>query len=248
MSKKTILYILPHYDDEIFVIPKITSDLREGKEILFLFLMNSKKRHEESKKFLNFIGVANKNILVLDKKLHITDGKMHLDIFKIYNEVNSVVKTLGRVDEIICTAYEGGHNDHDVTSLISRKIAEKCNCRLFEFFLYNGEKTRGKNYNVSYPVNLSKAVKYSYTFKNFLSVLVAPVFYISQFRSMLGLWPFLVFKIISNKSLILNELDFEALSNFTLANIPLYERWDRVSYIEFINHKSIFFLYLATQE
>jgi hypothetical protein len=230
ISKKTILYILPHHDDEIFVIPKINHDLVSGENIKFFFLMKSELRLKESRKFLNYLGVPQDHIISLGEKLNIPDGSVHLYFDLIYREIKALLTEGITINEIVCTAFEGGHHDHDTSSVIARRLASDYHCQVLEFYLYNGYGTKKKYYKVAHPVNLVTPIEYRYTFKDFLAVLIGPFIFLSQFKAMLGLWPFLLLQIARRHPLIMNKLDYiQAQTLFQHPELPLYERWGRIT-------------------
>ena len=240
MYKKTIIYLLPHYDDEMFVIPKIVTDLKNNYELKFFFLMKSEQRLKESQKYLTRLGVYKENIITIGEILDVEDGFIHLKIESIYTILVSYLEKYSNIDEIVSTAYEGGHNDHDMASLIARCLAQKFKIKFMEFYLYNGNSTRGKFYQVASPIQISKIITIKYSLRDFLTIIIAPIFYKSQMNAMLGLWPFLLFKILLKKPLTLNVVETHEL--FILANIeiPLYERWGRISQSELRSIQDIF--------
>lgn len=228
MSKKTVIYILPHHDDEMFVIPKINKDLQDGHHLKFFFLMKSELRMKESQIFLTALGVKNEDIISIGKKFDVKDGVVHLSLENIYNDLYTTLSNLENVDEIVCTAYEGGHNDHDVAAILSRALAKKINVKVLEFYLYNGYGTFGKIYKVASPGRLTKKLTYRYRLNDFMAFLKAPFVFVSQISAMLGLWPFLFLKIIFLRPLTLNVLNPEQLKVSEHIDVPLYERWGRI--------------------
>ena len=227
MFKKNIVYILPHHDDELFAIPKITNDLQAGHTISFFFLMKSERRLNESRKFLGRLGIDQKNIISIGEKLDTQDGFIHLKLEEIYLELNSQLSNRGSIDEIVSTAYEGGHNDHDVASTITRVLALDFKAKMFEFYLYNGIGKKGKFYNVAFPMYKSSPEFYPYNWKDKYTVFIAPFFFLSQLRAMLGLWPFLFIKSFCNKSLVMDRVA-SPLKLSEHSETPLYEKWGRI--------------------
>ncbi len=239
-ERKNIYYILPHHDDEMFVIPKIMRDLKENHQIKFFFLMESDLRMKESVKFLTRLGVKGESIISIGKKLKVPDGSIHLFMDEIYSTIMATANSEKKLEEIVCTAFEGGHNDHDSASLIARNIAGKFNATVFEFYLYNGHGTRGKFYKVASPVNLVAKVTISYSWRDLITVLRAPFIFASQLSAMIGLWPFLMLKILMFKPLTLNRLLPGQLEWSDFGSAPLYERWGRITQSEFNTNKNDF--------
>lgn len=236
-SKKTIVYILPHYDDEIFVIPKIRSDLKNKHSLKFFFLMNSSLRLRESVKFLGYLGVSKDHIFSIGEKLGTEDGSVYLHLEIIFQELCNYLKSIDPIDEFVCTAYEGGHQDHDAASILTRTLAKKFNSKILEFYLYNGYGTKGKFYRVAHPINLILAHKISYTLMDYFALTYVSLVYKTQLSSMLGLLPFLFLRSLFGP-LVLNVLDNSQLEIIDHMESPLYERWGRIMRKDFILAKT----------
>ncbi|HEY8270711.1 MAG TPA: PIG-L family deacetylase, partial [Pseudobdellovibrionaceae bacterium] len=136
---KLAAYILPHQDDESFLIPKIRSDIADEAEPIFYFLTKSaiseemaSTRQSESKEFLSLLGVKEKNILFLGQTHSILDGTVvdHLSLLKTKLSIliqKHIDSTNATSIEIICPAFEGGHHDHDAAFILSRALAKQFN-------------------------------------------------------------------------------------------------------------------------
>ena len=227
------IYLLPHYDDEIFVIPKIRQDLASGHSPLFVFFMSSPLRSNESIKFLGKLGVAKESIILLGEKFQVPDGSLLNFLPQFYTELLSQVGGEEKMVEIICPAFEGGHHDHDAISLLGRALANSWSCEILEFFLYHGYGTKGKIYRVASPLFAEKKKTYRYSFEDRVRLLGVPFTYISQLKSMLGLWPFLVVKSIL-KPLVFRVSSGHSLMIDSHGETPSYERWGRITEKQFI--------------
>lgn len=227
------LYFLPHHDDEVFVIPKIRVDVENGKSPLFIFFMSSDTRAKESLNFLTGLGIPEKNIILLGNKFHAQDGSLLNYLSKYYEELSLMFnQQIGQL-EIVCPAYEGGHQDHDAISLLARALAKKWNAPLVEFFLYHGYGTFGKLYYVGAHFMAKKKQSFKYNFRDYINLFKVPFIYKSQKGALLGLWPFLVFKSIFSK-LVLRVIDQNSLGVTKHTQVPLYERWGRTTETQFL--------------
>ena len=72
-------------------------------------------RNEEMKKSLKILGV--KKFFKQD----IPTRKLKENIEKTFKKINLLVKN-HKIDTIFCPAYEGGHQDHDVTNFICSRL------------------------------------------------------------------------------------------------------------------------------
>ena len=228
---KKILYIFPHYDDEIFVIPKLKNDIANGCDVKIVFLMDSLERSQESLFFLKkIIGINEVSVSTLRLSSTILDGEIYKYIKEIYQALFDNYKD---INEIVTTAYEGGHQDHDTASIVGRALANDFGISLSEFFLYNGHKTLGKFYKVANPFYCNIESKTSYTFNDLINLVCVPFIYKTQWKTMLGLWPFLFLKAIIFP-LTLNTLSKKSLKIPKYNEVPMYERWKRITYDDFI--------------
>lgn len=238
-SKNYVVYLLPHNDDEVFAIPKIMVDFEKGLIPIFIYLTHSSdrvrtfKRQQESKKFLIYMKVFKKsNVLYLGEQLSIIDGEVHLHLEALHHKLFSFIKSNGAVKEVVTTAYEGGHQDHDAAAIIGKTLAFKLSLEMSEFFLYNGYKTKGKSYRVSHPLEGGEIETYKYSFKHLIALFIAPIIFKSQWKAMLGLWPFLFFKALIRplkiKVSVGKNIDFNGH-----LEVPMYERWKRITLKEF---------------
>jgi hypothetical protein len=227
------LYFLPHYDDEVFAIPKIRDDIANGNTPVFIFFMSSTLRSLESLKLLSSLGVSRDNVILLGEKLNVPDGSLLNFLPNFYQELLKFFETKNNDIEIICPAYEGGHHDHDAISLLGRALANKWNCMLLEFFLYHGYGTRGKIYFVSSYLFSEQKINFRYSLKDWLALLKVPMIYKSQMSAMLGLWPFLILQSIF-KPLVLRVSTGQSLMINMHSQVPLYERWGRTTEKQFL--------------
>ena len=145
---KNILVIAPHPDDEIvglgITIKKI---LKKRNNIVIFFptngviamnqmwfwtrhnyIKNLSERISEMKSSLKQLGIENfflQDIPTRTLKDHIKET---------YLKISNLIKK-NKIDTIFCPAYEGGHQDHDVTNFICSKFKKKL--MVFEFAEYN---------------------------------------------------------------------------------------------------------------
>lgn len=84
---KKILYILPHHDDDIFVVPKINYDLKNSHNLKFFFLMTSESRLNESITFLKRLGVKEKDIVSIGKKFLIPVNHVHQNLEHVFIQI-----------------------------------------------------------------------------------------------------------------------------------------------------------------
>lgn len=243
----TSIYLLPHQDDESFVLPKIIFDVREKDEIFFFFLTENKSpaqaqvRRKESERMLNLLGIDRQHVFFLGSELRIFDGELHFSLKKVYSYLESfLLKRDFFSVEVVCPAYEGGHQDHDAAFIVAYALCKQKKIdKVYEFFMYHGLRTRGKFYEVAQAASSGQHffIKYTWSLRRILCMV--PWIYQSQYKTMLGLWPFLFFKALF-RHLDLRVSDSDAIQIPSFGNVPMYERWGRVSFEIFDQHTQEF--------
>ncbi len=145
---KNLLFIIPHPDDEIVgTCAIIKRFIKQNKNIYLFFLTNGvvpqsslmfwqKKQHSYMKKIRIFemkscikeLGV--KGYFYQD----IPTRTLKNRIYETFLKIKKIIKSKN-IDALFCPAYEGGHQDHDVSNFICSKL--KRFCKIFEFSEYN---------------------------------------------------------------------------------------------------------------
>jgi hypothetical protein len=230
---KTTIYLFPHHDDEIFVIPKIRQDVSAGRNIRIYFLTSSIIRAEESRKFLVRLGVDQRNIVILGASYGCEDNFVIKSIASVFNKIKEELRNVTSEYEFVCTAYEGGHQDHDANSLLARALAKTFNGSIVEYFLYHGYKTQGRLYHVADALAGGEVIDIKYSWADVKNLFMAPLFYKSQIKAILGLWPFLLIKALV-KPLKLRKVSAPYFRSLHHERIPMYERWNRMTHRQFL--------------
>ena len=146
-TMKKVLFVIPHPDDEIVGSCILIKDFLKKKKVSIVFLTNGvispntnwfwnrknyKKevsiRYQEMLKSLANLGV---NDFFLQD---IPTRTLKSNIDKSYIYLKEIILNKN-IDTLFCPAYEGGHQDHDVTNFIVSKL--KSHCKVFEFPEYN---------------------------------------------------------------------------------------------------------------
>lgn len=135
-----VLYVLAHQDDELGCAAKIMSDIRDGKNVNVVWITDgalhvpAETREKESREAMRLLGVKQENLFFLGYP----DASSYKHVKEAFEDALKVAKALSPV-EITSIAYEGGHIDHDLTSLIASLIAKEVggNPPHYEFPLYN---------------------------------------------------------------------------------------------------------------
>ena len=145
---KKYLFVVPHPDDEIvgscIILRRI---LNQGNEVHVFFLTNGiiskdslwfweKKKYK--KKILLRKKEAHKSMRTLGIKNYyfqnIPTRTLKTKIEKTYRRLENIIK-VQKIDILFCPAYEGGHQDHDISNFICSKFIKTCH--VYEFPEYN---------------------------------------------------------------------------------------------------------------
>ena len=145
---KNILFIIPHPDDEIVGSCCIIRRYIRDKKNIFLFFVTNGVISQTSncfwnkKKIKKMIDIRKKEMKLSVKKLgvkaiyfqNISTRSLKDKILVTYAKIRKIIVSQ-KIDALFCPAYEGGHQDHDVSNFICSKL--KRFCKVYEFPEYN---------------------------------------------------------------------------------------------------------------
>ena len=230
----TYFFIFAHQDDEFGCFFEIHQLANKGKKVLVFYLTSGSsdgklnlQRNNESVSVLQKLGVKKNNIYFIGSNKKIPDGLLPEYLYSSYTSILNIIKIVGKPKEIYCHAYEGGHQDHDAAHFLSIKVAEKFNLvnRTFQFSLYTSSSNRIFFYRLFYPLRKNGSLiikKIPCTLRLFFLGLC--FYYKSQFKSWIGLFPFLVSHYIFNGTQILQPVSLKGLRRKPFKGKPLYQR------------------------
>jgi hypothetical protein len=139
------VFLLAHQDDEIFLIPYIFT----AEKKLFVYLTTGVATNSSSQRikdrflearliFDESLARHNSQVLWWGLEKFVSDG----ELYKYVTEANveSIILAIAKfhepVTEILTTAFEGAHQDHDASALISRILARRMKVQLTEISTY----------------------------------------------------------------------------------------------------------------
>jgi hypothetical protein len=154
------LILLAHQDDEIFMLPFI--DDSTSKTIIYLTSGVSRNasqaeieiRYKESQNiFEKYLRPRNCTVVWWGNKNSHPEGELHK--FSGSDEIKPLLSYINthhmNVTEIVTTAFEGAHQDHDSAACISRKLGEKLNLVPIEVATYPQKFNNLYSYQVLTP-------------------------------------------------------------------------------------------------
>lgn len=200
MNKLRRVFILAHCDDELFCLPLL---LDENSENTLIFL-TTKKRNGDA--ITNETNVRKSEALAANKFLSnlqsiqtlffdgkVFDGFIHADFQK--SEYDQLVEMVleQAPDELITLSFEGGHQDHDSTEIITRTLSRDLNMKMRCFSGYRASSFSTKFFLLLKPITPLRKIKFN-RFKAITTSLRLMYIYRSQTKTWIGLAPVLLFK------------------------------------------------------
>jgi LmbE family N-acetylglucosaminyl deacetylase len=192
---KSVVYLLPHQDDEIFALPLIFKYI--DYEHHFIVLTNgagqgkpaqSLTRNSEFIKSLEILkrfGIESQ-LYTFGSENDIRDGYLHADFSKdCYTQLSKQFEVL-KPQVVIAPCYEGGHQDHDAAARIAEGYSRKLGSDLVFFSTYRSASKFFPLFSTMNPPKKSTKVNFSRFLVSTLAMrLIAN--YRSQFRTFVGL-------------------------------------------------------------
>ena len=205
--KKNVYFLLAHQDDEIGIFQSIINENRNNR-IFIIYLTKGGKtknemlvRNKESFNGLCNLGIDKKNIFFINDIINVEEIKL---VFKIKKVIKILKKNFFQTNSphiIYSHAWEGGHPDHDSAFLISNYFFKKLDLKFFAFPLYNCENLKWPLFKAFKPIkNNGKIIKKKYSNNDYYRFLKCMMCYRSQFKSLIGLYPFLILRIFLLRS------------------------------------------------
>ena len=202
LSAYKSLFLFAHQDDEFGVMHQIEKEIKSGCIVYCVFATTGvafnedpKSRNEESLKVLTALGVARKNIFFMGEALSISDGNVSTCGLMFSQWLLTWVQQCQSLNTVFIPAWEGGHTDHDALHAVTiETIANICpEITLWQYPLYNSEGLKWGFFRVLTPIHANGHVQYeNISWVARWRYLRLCLCYKSQFKSWLGLFPFVL--------------------------------------------------------
>ena len=250
--RKNIFYLFAHQDDEFGTFIKLEKDAIKNNTFIFYLTSGEDKktkkkvnsrRDNESLNVMQKLGIKKKNIFFLGSKYQIEHNKLYLNIDYIYNKILVTSKSIGKPDSIVTHSWEGGHEDHDASNLIGRKVAKKFKIteKSTQFSLYNSYNTSLLYFKVFNPIIKSKGEKLFTNLKKRIFYIKLLFVYKSQIKIWVGLYPFIIFHYLFKGYNFIEKLNSDNFIRKPHHYSLLYERRNFCTFKKF-KSKTKFFL------
>jgi LmbE family N-acetylglucosaminyl deacetylase len=237
------LFVFAHPDDEFACLERIRRSVRTGHEVVCVYLTDgayggqpAEPRIEESQRALGRLGVTAESIHFLGVATGIPDGELPSHMHTAYDALCRLVPRLGWVTTCYVPAWEGGHQDHDAAHAILMAMRQngRVDAPAWQFPLYNGDGLPGPLFRVMHPLSSNGPVTWlPVSLHDRLRDLRTCMSYPSQWRTWLGLLPFVAFKLLFRGSYALQTADEGAMERHPHEGKLLFERrsttrWEQI--------------------
>ena len=221
--------LLPHPDDEFALLPWLADTVAAGEAVRFVVLTDGAfggqsplPREAETRAVLAGIGIAADAIEFLGRAQGFADGGLA-------DRLEEAFACLAARDDrprgLLVPAWEGGHPDHDAAHLLGLALASAWDVPVRQYALYHGEGLPGPCFRVASPLARNGVVQGRVLrVGERLRWLRACLRYRSQWRSFLGLWPALAWRLLRDGRFGLQDVDPTRVARPPHAGVLLYER------------------------
>ena len=250
---KNSIFVFSHQDDEFGLYNRIQESLKKNK--VYVIYMTSgyfykidknllSARDKESIKVLTTLGVLKKNIVFFGRRENIFVYKLYKKLDLSYFFLKKFISKVKGDCEIYTHCYEGGNEDHDSCYLIVKKLFNRINKvkKCFQFPLYHAKNTIKPFYKIHdcFKSNGKISIlKISLTDK--LQYIKKLFVYKSQLKIWVGIFPFLILKILLNKYGKIQLIDNSTFKAYRPHEGELfYERSNRITFSKFLKEAKQF--------
>jgi LmbE family N-acetylglucosaminyl deacetylase len=239
----TTAFLLAHQDDELGCLPEIEAVLHSGGMAVCIFLTNCagrgaepNRRNRESLRALTRHGLAAADIHFLGTDLKVPDGALVEHLGKVDAALREALAAAAPVGRIVVHAWEGGHQDHDAAHLLGIGAAVRLGIlnESRQFPLYRASRQGPFPYVAFAPLPQNGAVDVRrFSRLSGLRYLRTALGYRSQWRAVLGLLPFLVYRYACRPRQHLQPLSVARAADRPHTGRLLYEAMGRMTYRHF---------------
>lgn len=233
MKINKLLILLSHNDDEFFFLSLIKKYIESGASVYIdylthgsLYNIDHSIRMNESIGALLKLGVPRDHIYSTGHTEDVLDSTLDMNMLKILNAVDK--KHIDKkIDCVFTMAWEGGNTDHDATAAVAYLLGNRWNIKnnsIYEVPSYNADTKIPFYFNImNFPKGNTKGVKDLISFEKALWMLSFIIFYKSQRKTFIGLFPGIIFQLIFRRKVVYRTLEKSVFSRRPHSGPLLYE-------------------------
>lgn len=234
------LWLLAHQDDEIFGLHLYSS--QDANHIVYLTdgvrtgaNYNRDRRVNEARMAWHEID-NNAELIFFGTDHALRDGMLVDGVNSFHLHELIAICRSRNINEVISLPLEGGHQDHDIVSLIAEEISTRLSLRMFTFPAYRALHTKFPLYAVMSSTKkllVEKNKLSSYSRLNLVKrALILMGIYKSQLTTWIGLGPFVILKyLLGNPSFI--EQSQLSINGHVIPSKLLYANRKKKSVIDY---------------
>lgn len=213
---RNYVVLLAHPDDEVFLLPFLEEFTRASVSVTIFYLTDGSgtrrqfdptQRLEETQRFLTDIGVS-ATVISVGVAHYIRDTRLHESVPAVLAAIQQ--QLTGTESLIITPEFEGGHPDHDACHYIGALVSDLLQVPHYSFPLYRSA-GRGLLFSVMSPFEGTEPAQHALvtpvvrsTRLNFARI---PIFFPSQWKTWLALYPVIMLRIMTSSNLRLMHRD-----------------------------------------
>ena len=241
----TDVFLFAHQDDEFGVFLALDQSVAAGRRPICIYLTDgagqgaeTAVRNRESLSVLCRLGVDAADVHFIGAGHGIPDGGLVSELARARDLVIPVLNQLAGPLTLTSHAWEGGHPDHDAAHLLTLWLAKDLDLAsgATRFFaLYNADRMPGPFFRVLSPVAghgpiTRETIPWSARFRHLRLYLS----YRSQWRSLVGLYPFILLHYLTSGKQALQQPGTAAPAGRPHSGPLLYEKRQGLPYADFL--------------
>lgn len=235
-----VVYIFAHFDDEYCAWPLIRRRVAEGVDQRFFYVADyvdaelGRTRHRETQALLAHLGIDPAKAVHVGEGTGVMDGGVYRDLPRAFASLKAAVDAVGPIERFACTAWEGGHMDHDMCAMMTSMLAaERGGVPVDQISLYNGKGLTGPLFHGSSPLPENGPVtRIRLTAAEWRRWMADVRFFPSQTKTWLGLWPAMFWTYATRGGFGYQQLDPARIGERPHAGSLFYERMFKRPYAE----------------
>lgn len=239
------VYLFAHQDDEFGVFHALDTGLAAGRRPVCIYLTDGAGqgarpavRNRESLHVLTRLGVDAADVHFIGSENGISDGALAQDLVHARDLVTPILDRISTPMTLTSHAWEGGHPDHDAAHLLALWCAHDRDLPLsaLRFFaLYNAHRVPGPMFRVLAPIAANGPITRDVIpWSDRLRHLRLYLSYHSQWRTLVGLYPFILLHYLTSGTQNLQQPAEKAPSGRPHTGPLLYEKRQGMPYRDFL--------------
>lgn len=233
-SRKEMLFLLAHPDDEFGCFELIRRVVAGGGRARVVYLTDggaseavSSRRSAESRRVLAALGVSARDLHFVGAAQRLPDGGLYRHLRRAWDACVDFCQAHPGIDAICFPAWEGGHPDHDAVYVLGVHLARVMGVKqILQFPLYNAFSVPQPFFRVLHALGENGPVSYLHIpwRERFRYVGFCATFYPSQWKTWVGLLPFVLPKLMVGGAYSLQRADETRIWRRPHEGALLYER------------------------